>query len=74
MIIAKVFSSSNDVLIYTIEQHGSNKRDGGSGLNYSCNCPHFAFRKKTCKHILAAKEAMQGIEHPEVTLWVKTKR
>jgi hypothetical protein len=37
----KVLGSKGD--IYTVREIGSNK--------FSCDCPHFAYRRQTCKHI-----------------------
>lgn len=61
MVIAKVISSKDDELFYTVEKQ--NKK-------WLCSCPAFVFRKAQCKHIKATKDSLVGIINPLVTLWV----
>lgn len=61
MVVAKVLSSKNDELFYTVEKHNN---------KWMCNCPAFVFRKAQCKHIVATKESLKGSNNPIVTLWV----
>ncbi len=60
MVVATVLSDKDDELFYSVEIYGASKREGGSGEKWSCNCPHFTYRRKVCKHILKVKQAFKG--------------
>lgn len=60
--IALVWSFSNDKkdIPYRISKLGRSRKEGGTGVKWSCNCPSFIHRgNKTCKHLIALRQSIK---------------
>lgn len=61
--ISLVWSFTNDHkdIPYRISRTGRSKKEGGSGVRWSCNCPSFSYRGgKTCKHLILMREQIKN--------------
>ena len=64
LVVCFVWSFKNDdaVAPYRITRRGASKKDGGSGYQWLCSCPHFTNRHQICKHLKTMREeAKNGI-------------
>ena len=70
-LIALVWSMTDDLAVmpYAISRHGTRQDEGGTGVTWTCTCPHYVHRGSTCKHLRILFASVQrGTLDPRYTL------